>query len=361
MQATIKYMLTASALALLAACGDGGGDAPSAPSVVVTTLAGTAGSTGSLDGTGAAARFDYPAGVAVDSSGNVYVADGNNSTIRKIAPDGAVTTLAGFAGEAGSTDDTGAAARFNQPNAVAVDSSGNVYVADAGNHTIRKITSAGAVTTLAGTVGETGSTDGSETAARFDSPYGVAVDSSGNLYVADYNNSTIRKINSEGVVTTLAGFAGDPGSTDGNGAAARFTGPTGVAVDAGGNVYVADITDSTIRKISPDGAVTTLAGKSGEPGSTDGTGAAARFSLPAGVAVDSSGNVYVADAMNSVIRKITSAGVVTTLAGKAGESGSTDGTGAAARFYAPYGIAVDSSGYVYVSEVANSTIRKITP
>jgi sugar lactone lactonase YvrE len=242
---------------------------------------------------------------------------------------------------------------------VAVDSAGNVYVAD--GNTIRKVTAAGVVTTLAGTAGTSGSADGTGTAARFDVPSGVAVDSAGNVYVADRDNRTIRKVTAAGVVTTLAGTAGMAGSADGTGAAARFTMPSGVAVDSAGNVYITDAFNSTIRKVTATGAVTTLAGTAGLFGSADGTGVAARFNNPAGVAVDSAGNVYVADLFNHAIRKITAGGVVTTLAGAAGMGGSADGTGAAARFNVPSGVAVDNPGNIYVSDAGNSTIRKVTP
>jgi streptogramin lyase len=241
--------------------------------------------------------------VAVDAAGNVYVADTNNYTIRKISPDGFVTTLAGTAGSPGSADGSGAAVSFNFPAGVAVDAAGNVYVADTDNHTIRKITSAGVVTTLAGTALSQGSADGIGAAARFDYPQGVAVDA-GNVYVADRDNYTIRKITSAGVVTTLAGTAGNQGPTDGTGAAARFDYPHGVAVDAAGNVYVADTDNHAIRKISPAGVVTTLAGAASNRGSADGPGATAGFNSPYGVAVDAAGNVYVADTSNHLIRKI---------------------------------------------------------
>jgi hypothetical protein len=323
-----------------------------------STLAGTAGSSGSADGTGSAARFNGPNGVAVDALGNVYVADTFNRTIRKMTPGGVVTTLAGTAGSSGSTDGTGSAARFTSAAGVAVDAAGNVYVADRGDHTIRKITSGGVVTTLAGTAGSSGSTEGTGTAARFANPSGVAVDAAGNVYVADRSNHTIRKITSGGVVTTLAGTAGSSGSTDGTGSAARFNDPIGVAVDATGNVYVAESLNSTIRKITSGGVVTTLAGTARSYGSTDGTGSAARFNYPGGVAVDAAGNVYVADSFNHTIRKITSGGVVTTLAGTAGSSGSTEGTGSAARFSVPSGVAVDAAGNLYVVEPFNYTIRK---
>jgi len=278
------------------------------------------GSNGDADGVGAAARFNGPLAVATDSAGNVYVADTNNNTVRKITPAGVVTTLAGTAGVSGGTDATGAAARFNSPRGVATDSAGNVYVADTLNFTIRKVTPAGEVTTLAGTAGVFGGTDGTGAAASFNFPNGVATDSTGNVYVADTNNHTIRKITPTGVVITLAGTALSAGSTDATGAAARFAFPIGVATDSAGNVYVGEWDNRTIRKITPAGVVTTLAGTAGTFGSTDATGPAARFGGPAGIATDSAGNVYVADDGNNTIRKVTPAGAVSTLAGVAGQA-----------------------------------------
>jgi sugar lactone lactonase YvrE len=320
-------------------------------------MAGLAGTEGSADGTGSAARFNFPQGVATDSSGNVYVADTDNSTIRAITPAGAVTTLAGLEGSSGSADATGSAARFFFPSGAATDSSGNVYVADTSNNAIRKISPAGAVMTLAGLAGTYGSADGMGSAARFNNPLGVATDSSGNVYVADESNHTIRKISPAGAVTTLAGLAESLGSADGTGSAARFGFPNGVAADSSGNVYVADYFNHTIRKITPAGAVTTLAGLAETYGRADGTGSVARFFYPKGVSADLSGNVYVADTSNHTIRKITPAGVVTTLAGLAGSSGSADGTESAARFNGPRGVATDSSGNVYVADTNNNTIR----
>lgn len=320
-----------------------------------TTLAGSVGVSGSSNGTGDNARFSFARGVAVDNAGNLYVADTGNDTIRKIASGGVVTTLAGTAGVSGAADATGSAAQFNGPSGVAVDSAGNLYVADTGNDTIRKITSGGVVTTLAGNPGFASYADGSGSTARFNSPYGVAVDASGNVYVADSLNFVIRKITSSGVVTTLAGTAGASGSADGTGGAARFGGPTGLAVDIEGNVYV---TDAAIRKITSNGVVTTLAGTAGVTGSTDGTGSAAMFKGPYGIAVDGSGNLFVGDNQNNEIRKITSSGVVTTLAGSVSLGrGSVDGTGNSALFNSPTGVAVDASDNIYVADLGNYTIR----
>jgi hypothetical protein len=331
---------------------------------VVSTLAGLAGASGSANGKGTNAQFYEPEGVAVDSGGNVYVADTWNHTIRKITPAGVVSTLAGSAGNYGSTDATGSSAQFYQPQGVAVDGGGNVYVGDTGNHTIRKVTPGGVVTTLAGLAGNYGSTDGTGTNARFYQPAGVAVDGAGNVYVADYFNSAIRKITPAGAVSTLAGLAGNYGSADGTNTSARFWGPQGVTVKGTNNVtvYVADTGNGTIRSITPVGSnwtVSTLAGSASD-GSADATGGNARFYWPGGVGCDTGGNLYVADSENSTIRQITPAGVVSTLAGSAGASGSADGTGTHAQFYGPQGVALDTGGNVYVADTANGTIRKIT-
>ena len=274
-----------------------------ANSLVVTTLAGQAGANGSADGTGNAARFNNPADLTADSSGNIYVADANNNTIRKITPAGVVATVAGQAGVSGSAGGTGSAARFNSPSDAAVDSAGNLYVSDSLNHTIRKITPAGVVSTIAGLAGARGSADGSGGSARFFAPEGSAIDSSGNLYVADTDNHTIRRITATGVVSTLAGLAGASGSSDGVDSSARFFYPADVTVDGAGNLYVIDTDNHTLRKITTSGVVSTVAGQAGASGSADGAGNSARFFYPTGIAADVSGNLYVADTNNQTIRK----------------------------------------------------------
>jgi sugar lactone lactonase YvrE len=330
------------------------------PSGVVTTIAGAAGAQGSIDGPGSVARFRLPTGIACDAAGKLYVADTNNHTVRVITSAGVVSTLAGTAGSSGSATGTGAAARFNFPKAVTCDAAGTLCVADWANHTVRRITSAGVVTTLAGAAGSPGATDGTGAAARFLFPAGVVCDSVGTAFVADQGNHTMRRVTSAGVVTTLAGTVGYPGAGDGVGSAARFDYPQSVACDSSGNVYVADYANQIIRRTTAGGVVTTLAGSPGSSGATDGTGAAARFNGPRGVACDAAGNVYVADSGNHTIRKITPAGVVTTLAGTAGSSGSVDGTGAAARFFIPQSVACDSSGSTYVADTGNQTMRRVT-
>jgi sugar lactone lactonase YvrE len=358
---------------------------------VMNTLAGS-GYAGYSDGTGVNALFNGPLGLSLDAFGNFYVADTFNIRIRKITSSGIVTTLAG---STRSLDATGTNARFFNPSGVSVGSSGNIYVADTDNHRIRKITSSGVVTTLAGS-GTAGLTDGTGTNSKFDSPYGLTCDTSGNVYVADLNNHRIRKITSSGVVTTFAGTV--YGFSDGTVTTARFASPTGVVIDSSGNVYVADMGNHCIRKITSSGVVTTLAG-SGTAGFADGTGTNSMFYLPFGIAVDSSGivyvadthnscirkitsgvvtttlyvalsdprgiavdisgNIYVADTNNHIIRKITSSGVVTILAGS-GNFGLSDGIGTNVMFSDPQGLSIDSSGNIYVADATNDCIRKIT-
>ena len=325
-----------------------------AQAATVATLAGT-GTAGSTNGPAASASFNLPFGVAVDGSGNLYVADYGNNRIRRITAAGVVSTLAG-SGVTGSTDGPGASASFNGPTSVAVDASGTVYVADYFNHKVRRITAAGVVSTLAGT-GSAGTADGTGASAAFNQPNGVAVDAGGAVYVADRGNHKIRRITAAGVVSTLAG-TGSAGSTDGPAASASFNLPNAVAIDASGTVYVCDKGNQKIRRITAAGVVSTLAG-TGTVGNTDGTGTSAAFNNPGGVAVDVSGTVYVADFGNHKIRQITAAGVVSTLAGT-GNAGSTDGPAASASFNRPNGVAVDGSGMVYVADQSNHKIRKIT-
>jgi sugar lactone lactonase YvrE len=321
--------------------------------------AGTTGATGGSSVSGSATLFRYPTSVVKDSAGNLYVADASNNIIQKVTSGGLVSTLAGQSGLAGMQDGSGTSALFNQPNGIALDVAGNVYVADTGNATIRKVTSAGVVTTVAGTPLNRGNVDGTGTAAQFNYPLGIAVDGSGNLYVADAYTNTIRKITPAGVATTFAGAALVRGDADGAGSVAQFNYPSGVAVDTTGNVYVADTYNDTIRKITAAGTVSTLAGSAGISGANDGTGIYALFNQPVGVTVDGTGNVFVADTVNCTVRRVASSGAVTTLAGTAGIAGLGDGAGGSALFNQPRGITVDSTGNLYVADTGNATIRRI--
>lgn len=329
---------------------------------VVTTWAGTTPQgLVFVDGTAATATFGYLSGIALDTTGNVYVTVGLfEHRIRKITSAGVVSTLAGV-GSTGAVDGTGGTAKFNYPGGVAVDTSGHVYVADKDNHLIRKISSAGVVSTLAGVGGTTGNTDGTGGTAKFSSPAGIAVDLSGTVFVADQNNHIIRTISPAGVVSTLAGTAGVSGAVNGTGLTAKFNTPTLLALDTSSNVYVADQSNNQIRKISPSGVVSTFAGAGGASGYQDGTAATVKFNYPSGVVLDTSGNVYVSEFNNYLIRKVSPAGVVSTVAGVVLTSGYMGGTGGTATFNSPYGMAIDTSGNLFVSDFDNHRIRKITP
>jgi len=324
------------------------------PAGAVSTLAD--GSAGFADGEGQNARFSVPTAIAMDRAGNLYVADAGNDRIRKVSPEGKVSTLAG--GKRGFADGEGENARFDNPTDIAMDAAGNLYVVDNENHRIRKVSPEGKVSTLAGsgTTGDNkgGFADGAGASARFFHPQGIAIDMAGNLYVGDASNHRIRKITPEGKVSTLAG--GEKGFADGKGNSARFDSPRGIALDATGNLYVVDHGNHRIRKVTPAGAVSTLAGD-GKFGFADGLGVAARFWYPSGIAIDAAGNLYVPD--NRRIRKVTPKGEVSTLAGD-GEIGFADGDGRNARFFKPSGIAIDATGNLYVADAGYNNIRKIT-
>lgn len=380
------------------------------PQYAFWTIAGRASSVGATDGPRLSARFNRPWGIAVDAQGNVYVTEAINHLVRKITPDGIVSTLAGRVGEVGSDDGTGTAARFAAvgtnpasstptasvgPFGISVIEGGGLFVADGNSHVVRRITAGGLVTTYSGVSGTSGFRDGAVAEAQYRNPVGVAVDAAGNVFVADTFNHVIRRISASGTVTTIAGSVGNAGNTDGIGTAARFFHPTAIAVSPLGDVYVAN-SDNTIRRISFSAAtdswsITTLAGAPFTSGTTDATGSDARFGLAptqspsgavtvsipsfspilssfaftgasyrlgdlSGLAADGAGNVYVSDFSNNTIRKITPAGVVTTIGGVA--SGAVDGIGSAARFRNPCGIAVDAAGALYIADALNHTIRK---
>jgi len=300
-----------------------------------------------------------PVAITADGQGNLYVADTATNSIKKIVGGTQVATYAGSDGLTGTADGTGSSARFNSPSGLVAATDGTLAVADTANATIRLISSSRAVSTLAGSTTVRGNTDGAGTAATFSSPSGIARDTAGNLYVADSLNHTIRKISASGVVTTLAGTAGTAGDIDGTGAAARFNRPTGIAVDTLGNVYVADTTNNLIRKVTGAGVVTTLAGLSGVSGADDGFGADALFNRPTGLTVDGAGNLFVADTGNSTIRRVSPTGDVRTYAGVPGIAGLKDGIGADAWFNQPQGVSFDSTGILFVADTGNAIVRRV--
>ena len=361
----LRRYLALIALAALGACGGGGGGSsvpapePTTQAPTLALLAGVPpGGEGNVDGPADVARFSRLSGITADAAGSIYVSDSGGFTIRRIAADGMVSTVAGVSNQPGFADGPGNTAKFGRDflgniGKVITDASGNLYVADSGNNRIRRISTTGVVTTVAGGA-EPGSSDGRGDAARFLNPYGLALDAQGNLYVADAGNSTIRRVAPDGTVTTLAGVPGQPGSVDGTGAQARVA--TGsLAIDPLGNVLFTEPLNYVIRKMAPGGMVTTIAGKTGVAGHDDGRSPDATFVNPTGIAVDRLGVIYVSD--SGMLRRITPDGVVTTLAGAPGVRGSVDGPAASARLgdFDPW---IDSAGNVLIAD--DTAVRKYT-
>jgi sugar lactone lactonase YvrE len=341
----------------------------------VSTLAGN-GTPGFSDGNSVSAQFKNPYGIVLADNGTLYIADGGNNRIRKITPQGLVSTIAGN-GTAGFTDGIGTSAMFNNPTGLALDGKGNIFVADRGNHRIRMISSAGIVSTFAGT-GSPGFANGDGSTAQFNNPTGIAsaIQTYGTtLYIADAGNHMIRKISSNGVVSTIGGN-GTPGFADGAGTNSRYNNPTGLAISYNG-IYVADAGNNRIRKISefsnPEYPSVTISGN-GQTGFADGPGVAAQFNEPTGIAVWGT-FIYITDRGNNRIRRINAEGIVSTLAGD-GSAGYAEGNGYSAKFDNPAGLVWDNNTippgvipdpnrnnepyYYYIADIENNRIRKIS-
>ena len=318
----------------------------------VSTYAGS-GSWGLVNGQANIAAFNDPVDLAVDSNGNVFVLDTGNHCVRKITPSGDVSTFAGSV--PGNEDGQGVNAKFNTPLGMAIDNFDNLYIADTGNNKIRKIDPSGNVSSIAGYT-TSGNQDGNGFFARFNSPRDLVVDVNGNIYVADTSNHRIRKISPNGDVTTFAGSI--QGSQDGVGTAAKFYNPVGIAIDSNGDLFVTDYLSHRIRKITTSTAdVVTFAGNN--QGHSNGIGTAAAFFYPHGLAIDNNNIIYVADIYNNAVRKISPNAEVTDFAGMI--EGYQDGEGVNAKFSNPYGVATDANGSIYVADKNNHRIRKITP
>jgi hypothetical protein len=330
---------------------------------VVTTLAGRPGVSGNADGRGANARFSAIGSIVVDLNGNVIVADGWYSTLRRVAVDGTVTTIVGEPWMFGFVDGIGRDARLSNVNGMAIDRAGVIYICE-GDGLVRKITPDLKVTRIAGQLDNFGFpiygyVDGPGLQARLQTPKGIAVDSGGTVYFTQEYGQSIRKIAPDGVVSTWLGSTDVLGNSDGSGLQARFSNPEYLAASPSGAVYITESVN-TIRRASASGSVVTFAGKASEQGAEDGSGNSARFNDPRGLAIDSAGNLYVADTGNSVIRKVTPSGIVETIAGTAGQVGKVDGAGAVARFSKPQQVGVDSVGRVYVLDTGNRSIRIVS-
>ena len=324
--------------------------------LMVSSFAGN-GKMGLADGPLNEASFANPMGITADKKGNLYIADSHNNLIRKIDIGGKVTTLAGN-GSTGSQDGEGSAASFFYPVSVFSDKNGDVFVSDTHNNLIRKIDNVGNVKTVAGTRPDMGKKLSDSGGLHLDNPAGICIDKEGNLYIADWANDVVRRVDPDGKSIILAGSPGNRGSADGAGPQASFYLPWGIVADTMNNIYVSDFRNNMIRKITPQGIVTTLAGKTTK-GSTDGSGRAASFFHPAGLALDKNGNLYVADSGNNKIRKISPEGMVTTLAGS-GQRGATNGPAAEASFNKPYALTVGPDGSIFVADYQNNQVRKIS-
>ena len=403
--------------ALLVACG-GGGAVIAPPAPVLSVFAGVLQSAGGRDSVGIAAQFNQPGGAAQDRSGTIYVADTGNHTIRKMTPQGVVTTFAGASGQAGNADGTGAAARFSSPVGLALDAAGNLYVADGGNHTVRRISAAGVVTTVVGVAGQAGSSDGAAAVARLDTPIKVALDGAGGMYVL--SSKAVRKVAADGGLSTLPirpgagvtgqqpfglGFSGIAVDGAGNvlvadaAASGIFSGvgtvrkfdpqgrplplgraadgllriafPVDIAMDDSGNLLVANdgywvatprisFSYATLLRIAPDGTQTVVAGADEDGRTADGGAGQARFRDPRVIAPGAGGQVVVVETSRNAVRLIDPQGTVSTLAGGDG-AGLMDGAGAQARFDGPEGIAAAADGSLYVAERTSRSVRKISP
>ncbi len=317
---------------------------------------------GFVSGAAGTAELDQPAGLAIDSAGNLYVADSSNNAIRKIDTHGNVSTVSGLGyGSNGLRNGGPKTAEFNNPLGVAIDSAGNLYVADNANSAIRKIDTHGNVTTFVGPGGTTFVSSGEGAGMNY--PSGIAIDSSGNLYVADSDENAIRKIDPSGNVSTIAGDQYHLGFADGDAGTAKFQPPFGIAVDAAGNVYFTDQIDNAIRKVDTQGNVTTLAGLGSEKhGFVDGSAATAQLFEPCNLVPDTAGNIYFTDQRNNAVRKLDPQGSVSTIVGRGPASdGFVNGDAGVAELNYPSGLVLDSAGNIYVGDLNNNAVRKITP
>jgi sugar lactone lactonase YvrE len=321
-----------------------------------TTSYFTGGQKGFADGPPASVKFEGPYKIIFDTKGTLYMTDQGNCMVRKIASDGTVSSIAGSP-HSGFKDGKGDQALMKFPIGIDLGPDGTIYIADHQNNAIRKISPDGTLTTIAGDPDREGLMDGDLKTARFKKPYGVKLDKAGTLWICDTENGLIRKIAPDGQVTTFAGST--PGYADGKLRDAKFYFPAHLSFDEAGNIYVADKHNHCIRKMTSDGMVSTFAGKPEQNGFKDGSSKDAMFNQPSNVQVDKMGNLYVTDLYNHCIRLIYPDGMVTTLAGQPGNLGYVEGPGEEAKFYYPQGSTFDNDGNLYVTDSFNNRVRKV--
>jgi streptogramin lyase len=329
--------------------------------VAVSTVAGVPGSLGHADGKGAEAKFNNPYDIACAADGSMWVADYSNHCIRRIDQDGTVSTVAGVPGLAGHADGKGAEVKFNEPVGISCAADGSMWVVDRGNHCIRRIDQDSTVSTVAGVPSSSGHADGTGAEAKFNKPRGISCAADGSMWVAEYGNHCIRRIDQDGTVSTVAGVPRSRGHADGKSAEAKFTFPYSISCAADGSMWVADSNNHCIRRIDQDGTVSTVAGVPGSSGHVDGKGAEAKFNFPTSISCAADGSMWVAEDCNDCIRRIDQDSTVSTVAGVPGSAGHADGKGAEAKFNKPTGISCAADGSMWVADLSNHCIRQITP
>jgi DNA-binding beta-propeller fold protein YncE len=358
---TLAALMAVSAVGMLAIAQPPSAEARVADSVgTLSIFAGTGTDGAATAGPATSSNLNYPTGVAVDSSGNVYIADYSNNVVEKVTPSGTLSVFAGTGTDGAPTAGPATSSNLNGPTGVAVDSSGNVYIADNSNHRIEKVTPSGTLSVFAGTGTKGAPTAGPATSSNLNDPTGVAVDSSGNVYIADQSGKRVVKVKPDGTLSVFAGTGTAGAPTAGPATSSNLNNPAGVAVDSSGNVYIADKSNNLVEKVTPDGTLSVFAGTGTQGSPTPGVATSSKLYGPTGVAVDSSGNVYIADRSNELVLKVTPSGTLSVFAGTGTQGAPIAGPATSSNLNHAFGVAVDSSGNVYIVDSGNNLVEKVT-